>query len=244
VDFFQSASKTPIFAAVSQLALLMKKFTFCIFALLVLCSPLCSFAQSDEDPSGRYFSVGPVFSLGMTTFAGDVAEGFKIKPRVGFTFGALTELDISQSIAFNLGLWYESRGRYWYDEDNEELANYSAELGYLTLAPMFNFRHFLLGLGIRLPMSGTLITKGNAVTNRNDDLPFGPYEMKTAIDIKIGGNIELLETRGGTFNFIVLGGYDLTPPFKTINAPAFNPGEPDASLFLGLNYLFNAAPLK
>jgi hypothetical protein len=226
----------------------MKKLIFSLFAFLLLCaSPLSTFAQSDVSASGRYFSVGPIFTAGMSTYAGDVAETYKIKPRFGFSVGIFSELDFSQTAGMNLGLGYESRARYWYREANESIENYTAELGYLSITPLFNFRHFLLGFGFRLPMSGTLIVD-RANTKSNQELPYtnastGEIEMTTAIDFKIGGNIELLETTGGILNFIVLAGYDLAPPFKEVGAPLFNPAGPDASLQIGLNYLFNAAAL-
>jgi hypothetical protein len=220
-----------------------------IFSLAVLART--AVAQETIPPggsAGRFFSVGPVFTVGMTTFTGEVAEGYKIKPRIGYTFGAFSEVDISEAIGFNLGIVYEARSRYWYDEADEDRANYTIEMNYLTLNPLFNFRHFLLGFGIRLPMSGSLITEGTAIQKANYDLPksFGSveYAMNTAIEVKIGGNIEILETRGGALNFLVLAGYDLTEPFKKIPEPAFNPGQPDASLHIGLNYMFNAVELK
>jgi hypothetical protein len=218
----------------------MKKFTLAILAIVCFCCISSqTFAQATP-ASDRHFSVGPMFTLGMSTFTGDVAEGYKIRPRFGFMVGALSQVDISEAIAFDLGLAYESRARYYYSEADEDLFNSTAELGYLTVLPMFNFRHFLLGFGIRLPMSGTYVTKtGSGKTNT--EIPSG--DLKTAIDLKIGGNIELFETRGGVFNFIVLAGYDLAPPFKA-NSVGFDPGQPDASLQLGLNYLFNAVTLK
>ena len=221
----------------------MKKFTFSILALLIasgLSTPAIA-QSSDASVDGRYFSIGPIFTAGASTMAGDVAEGWKIKPRFAFQFGAFSEVDISEAIAFNLGLTYESRARYVYSEADEDAFNSTSELGYLTISPLFNFRNFLLGFGIRLPMSGTAVTEVSGVKSNTD---IDTDDLKTAIDIKIGGNIPILETRGGTLNFIVLGGYDLVPPFKEVKEPNFNPGQPDGSLHIGLNYLFNAAELK
>jgi hypothetical protein len=148
----------------------MKKFTLAILAVLCLCGTSQQASAQATPGSDRYFSVGPVLTFGMSTFAGEVAETYKIKPKFGFNFGALTQLDISDAVAFNLGLTYESRARYWYKEANEDIENYTAELGYLTVSPLFNFRHVLVGFGIRLPMSGTLIVD-RANKKTNEELP-------------------------------------------------------------------------
>jgi hypothetical protein len=220
----------------------MKKVFLAVLALAALVStPQRSAAQSEPVTSNRKFSIGPILTFGASTMTGDVATGYKIKPRLAWQFGALGEVDISDAISFDLGLTYESRARYYYSEANEDAFNSTAELGYFTISPLFNFSHFLLGFGIRLPMSGTAIVKsGSTEVNKDIDTD----DMKTAIDVKIGGNIPLLNTRGGTLNFIVLAGYDLVAPFKSVPEPNFNPGQPDASLHLGINYLFNAAELK
>lgn len=248
----------PIFAAVSQPALIMKKLALSVLAVLSLFlisrPALAQDALPPGESAGRFFSVGPIFTGGASTFAGDVADSYKIKLKTSFTFGALTEIDISPAIAFNLGLQYETRGRYWYKESNEDAFNYTGELSYLTISPLFNFRHVLLGFGIRLPMAGTLITDEFG-TKTNRELPYsslttGKIEMSTPIEFKLGGNIEALETRGGTLNIIILGGFDLSPAFKTVSGtgpdakPLFNPGQPEGSLHLGLNYLFNAVEFK
>jgi hypothetical protein len=219
----------------------MKKFTFSILSLLLLGGSVQNaFAQAAPGTGGRYFSLGPVFMGGASTFAGDVEEGYKIKPRFSLQFGMLSEVDISEAIAFNLGLTYETRARYMYLEEDEDLMNTTTELAYFTISPLFNFRKFLLGFGLRLPMSGNAIVETPVGSSNND---IDTDDMKMAIELKIGGNIEILETRGGALNFIVLAGYDLVPPFKSVST-GFDPGQPDASLHIGLNYLFNAAELK
>src|SRR5688572_7225199 len=106
----------------------MKKITVAVLAILSLLALTQSALAQAIEPgasAGRFFSVGPVFTAGMSTFTGEVAEGSKIKPRFGFTFGAFSEVDISEAIGFNLGIVYESRSRYWYDEANEDRANYT-----------------------------------------------------------------------------------------------------------------------
>src|SRR5688572_23483036 len=107
----------------------MKKLTLAVLALFTLCG-LAQNTSAQTVPAGesagRFFSVGPIFTGGASVMAGDVADTYKIKARMGFTFGALAEIDISEAIAFNLGLQYESRGRYWYQESDEKNFNYDA----------------------------------------------------------------------------------------------------------------------
>lgn len=229
----------------------MKKITLAVLAALLLCGLSQQAVAQDNTPpaisTGRYLSVGPWFSAGASVMAGDVADGYKIKAKTSFTFGALGQIDISYAVGFNLGLTYESRGRFWYRESNEPAENYSLDLSYLTISPLFNFRSFMIGFGIRLPMAGTLVAKGTAISEKNYDLPvsFGTfeYDMQTVIEGKIGANVELLETRGGTLGLSVLAGYDLTRPFKKVPV-GVDPGQPDAALHIGLNYLFHATEMK
>jgi hypothetical protein len=219
----------------------MKKLILAVLASFSLCGlSQQATAQTAED---RHFSVGPMFTAGLATFAGDVEEGFKIKPRFAWSFGALSQLDISSKIAFNLGLAYESRARYYYLENNEDAGNVTTEMASLEIMPLFNFSNFLLGFAFRLPMSGTAISKGTTAGvsySRNTDVT---DDMKMAVEVKIGGNIPILRSEAGTLSFLVLGGYDISQPFKSVNT-GFDPGQPDASLRIGLDYLFNVAHLK
>ncbi len=214
-----------------------------LLAVLVSCT-LCGLSQNataQATAEDRHFSLGPMFSAGLATFAGDVEEGWKIKPRFAWSFGALTQLDLTSSIAFNLGLGYESRARYRYNEANEDAFNVTNEMASLEIMPLFNFSNFLIGFAFRLPMSGTQITRSQSVSVNTD----ATDDMKTAIEVKIGGNIPILRSETGTLSFLILGGYDLSKPFKSVTtANQFDPGQPDASLRLGLDYLFNISKLK
>lgn len=218
----------------------MKKLLFSLAALLMLAGT--SSSVNAQDLFARRFSVGPVFTGGLHTLAGEVPEGYKIKPRFGFSVGAFSEVDVSNLVSIDLGLTYLNRPRFFHVENDEDI-NTTWDVSYLAITPMASFKGFLLGFGINLPMSGTAITK-TPFGDSNTDIESS--DMKTVIDFKIGGNIPIIKTEGGDLSFLVLGSYDLTKPFATSELDGDGDGfsGPDASVHLGLTYQFNVSTMR
>lgn len=167
------------------------------------------------------------------------------KNGVGFNgvpdFGASFYLPMSTTS--NLGLDMEmGYSSYSYilksaHNDDEFQFNHS----YFTINPNFYFGGFLLGFSFGLPISSDY-----------DGTEVKTSTQNTFIEVKIGGMIPIFKDETGELNFVIMGGYALTPMYSDYvkNDPLNGILPTDelihdkhnpriASLGMGFNFLFN-----
>jgi hypothetical protein len=199
-----------------------------------------------QDLFSRRLSIGPMGSAGMHISTGEVPDGYKIKPVIGWSAGVLGEIDVSRLVSVDLALTYLQRGRYFYIQNNESY-NTTIDVSYLSIAPMASFKGFLMGFGINLPMGATSLTKTPTQSDIEVDVP--DRELKTVIDVKLGGHMPMFRTDQGNLSLLLLASYDIVKPFKDdgmFSAPVTTGRDfagPDVSLHIGLSYQINVTNL-
>ena len=220
----------------------MKKFLFSL-AVLVLTLGLTKSASA-QDLFSRRLSAGPMGTAGLHITTGDVPDGWKIKPTMGWSVGALAEVDVSRLVSVDLGLSYLQRGRYFYDQANENNDNRRINVSYFSIAPMASFKGFLMGFGINMPMSGEQIINKTG-GSKDSTVAVPDKELKTAIDVKLGGHMPLMRSDQGHLSLLLIASYDITKPFKDdgVFSVQSESGRDfagnDVSLHIGLSYQFN-----
>jgi hypothetical protein len=189
-----------------------------------------------ENATGR--KVNPDF-MGMPYVGAAIYAPFGIDTRMGL------RLDIAYSSVSSLVRPYEmyAGGSNW-------SKSFQERYNYVTIAPMINLAGFLIGMGINIPASGTM--KNDAGT----EFEVRTADMKTALDVRLGGQITVWDSNMGILTVDILAKYGFSGVYNDnsytigsavehIGFPADNvtaktiTGMVPASLTLGLSYLFN-----
>ncbi len=198
--------------------------------------------------------VGPLFSAGESVSAGTVANGAKTSSAFAFSAGAIADFPLNAHIAFTLGLAYDMRGINYHDQDNDaNKVDYT--FSYFEIRPEFRFSGFLLGVGIGIPVSatatagGNILPPGGAIVSQSAP-SVGSSSMDPLIEIRLGGEIPILQSSSGDLNLTIDGAYaftqisknPLTPYSITATPKSTENNGPLASVELGLQYLFDLTP--
>ncbi|MBS1561923.1 MAG: hypothetical protein JSS89_09985 [Bacteroidetes bacterium] len=189
-----------------------------------------------ENATGR--KVNPDF-MGMPYLGAAIYAPFGIDTRMGL------RLDIAYSSVSSLVRPYEmyAGGSNW-------SKSFQERYNYVTIAPMINLAGFLIGMGINIPASG--IMKNDAGT----EFEVRTADMKTAVDVRLGGQITVWSSDIGTLTVDILAKYGFNGVYNDnsytigsavehIGFPADNvtsktiTGMVPGSLTLGLSYLFD-----
>jgi len=189
-----------------------------------------------ENGIGR--KVNPDF-IGLPYFGAVIYAPFGVDTRLGL------RLDIAYSSVSSLVRPYE-----YYSGGSNWTKSFQERYNYVTIAPMINLAGFLIGMGINIPASATM--KNDAGT----EFEVRTADMKTALDVRLGGQITVWNSDMGLLTVDILAKYCFTGVYNDnrytmgssvehIGFPAENSsgkaitGMTPASITLGLSYLFN-----
>ena len=207
----------------------------------------------------RQYYLGPsvVFKGGVN--AASIPEGYKTSanfngiPDIGITFKWM--FDKNSSIGLLVDAEYATYS-FRMRNENEELANDNTTIvykpQYITFAPGIYFSGVTVNLAVGLPTGINVQTVAGDVPNTK--FIFTSQDMNTPnIEIRVGGQIPVLDSETGHMNIVIRGGYMLSGVLKSeyfgnsgsgnehFPSSSFNPNV--ASLGIGINYLFDMGAL-
>ena len=188
----------------------------------------------------NWFTVGPFFTAGADVFSGQVPKGSKTDAQFAFTGGAFGAFNFSPKFAIALGVGYEQRGLYFRDEQSDTLWQSTSKINYFSIQPSLKFQAFMVGVSIGMPLSISQVnTQGPAsfpaLVQKTDG------DLKTLIDVRMGGMIPIMQNEKSDLNFFVQGSYSLTSALKEGVDPNNNNAAvkyPLPTLQLGFCYTF------
>lgn len=187
------------------------------------------------------------------------AEGRKINPdfmalpgygvAIYAPFGSKTNLGARLDVGVTQ---FSTRMRPFEFYGNESNWNgyFTERYRYFTIAPTINLAGFLVGAGINIPMKATMEPSGGT------EFVVDKTTLKTAIDIRIGGAIKVMENDLGVLNVEILARYFISGIYNdgqyTMGTAVDRLGYPKpgittvenmvpASVSIGASYLFNLA---
>lgn len=193
-------------------------------------------AINTENAVGR--KVNPDF-MGLPYFGAAIYAPFGVQTRIGM------RIDLAYSSLSSLVRPYE-----FYGGNTGWNSNLRERYNYVTVAPMFSLAGFLIGMGFNFPASATM--KNDAGT----EFEVRTADLKTAIDVRLGGQITAWDSELGVLTVDILAKYTFTGlyndgaytmgsavervgiPAQNVNSAAVTNMVP-ASLTLGISYLFN-----
>ncbi len=190
-------------------------------------------------------TLGPLFSAGQAVNAGTVGSGTKTSMAFAFSVGADADFPLNPNIALHLGVAYDARGVNFH-EQNDANNKVDYTFGYFEFRPEFRFSGFLIGVGLGIPVSAS--ATGGGLTKAPS---LGASAMGTLFELRLGGEIPVIQTDNGTFYFTLEGSYAFTSivsnsndaplPYYDVNnvPPTTDNNGPLASAELGIKYLFD-----
>ncbi len=209
---------------------------------LTLVALFVTLGLSIVQAQGNRITVGPEFLAGGSVYAGTVPKSLKTDARFSFNFGALGYYNSTESFALMLGLVYDSRGMNFHQQDD---ANHfeNSTFNYLSFQPGVKFKDFTLGLGLGIPLGGSIDEHTGVATGTTD---ISASRMATMVELRLGGSVPILESELGDLRFIINGSYPLTKTFSSSLGFTFN-GNPQSqdgpipTLQAGLSFQFGVS---
>ena len=211
----------------------MKTFSATV-ALILSLFTFSAHAQSGmSSENWRDMKVGPMFTGGLAIHAGSADTTFQPKSGFAFSVGGRMQYPFSVSMAFDLGLCYDSRSLTFESSDGSLKSNQT--VSYISLRPGFNLGGFIIGLGLGLPVGTSADLNGSSVTTNTSDMGF-------LVEGRAGANVNLMESNNGNqLRLLVEGSYGFTKVNKTFTSDEKNNG-PLATAEIGLAYFFDTNP--
>lgn len=215
----------------------------CVLGLLCMMIPTRSSGQQSSSLSG--IEAGPFFTGGINYHLAAVTEGGEYENTFAFTGGVMTAITLESSFKFGGALAYETRSTTL--KFREGKSEYTVDRAYLSLQPYVMYEPFIVGLGLRLPMSGSYIVNIDpdgdtsiVEEHSNESLPSG--DMATMIDLRAGFDFTLVDTDDGSFNMTLLGTMSLGGILS--NESYITGSGSEASIQVGFSYLFDLSKLE
>jgi hypothetical protein len=216
------------------------------FVTLIVLTSLSvrSFAQETDTMAYKHYEFGPLATLGLSVFQGDVPEGSKTDIHFpAFTFAIQGIYSFHPYWGAGIAIGYESRGMWFKKEDVEE-PNEDFTLNYITIRPSIKFKQFLLGVNIGIPSSNNLkIIPGSGLAEF--ERSFGTDTMNTMIDIRAEGMLPITESETGALYLHINASYCVSDAigkggFTTVGQNDMTPvtKSPIPTVQIGLSYLF------
>ncbi|MBC8124674.1 MAG: hypothetical protein H7X70_02970 [Candidatus Kapabacteria bacterium] len=186
--------------------------------LLALAFGTSAFAQTDTTSAStpKYvIRVGPTLGLVSGGVALDNAEGRKVNPDFWFlqNYGVMVFAPFSKgsSMGARLDLGISTVGTrtrpYEFFDSKTDWKGYTIErYTYFTVAPQVSLYGVLIGMGINIPMKGEMWHP-----ERSDEtFIVEKSTLKTAIDVRLGGSINVWDSKVGILTVELLAKYFVT----------------------------------
>ena len=201
--------------------------------LLALTATLARAQHEDHYGDVR---VGPVATGGSSINAGDVANGTKTSPLFNYSAGALADVPMSDNMALDLTLAYDTRAVNFHMQGNTDIG-VDFSYGYLAVRPTVRVNAFYLGLGMGFPVSASTTGHGqSAPTVKTSD-------VNVLYEARLGGRMQLVDTKPGTLYLTLDGAYAfnriLAHEYFKDEAPDNKNNGPLATAQLGVLFLFD-----
>jgi hypothetical protein len=196
--------------------------------------------HAQDAPAWKHFRIGPAITAGASVNAGPVAEGWKTSPQFALSVDALGNIPLIPEISLDLSVGYNLRAINFHDQADPDHNKFNYSMSYAVLQPEFVLKGFTVGFGLGIPVSGSYdYTYKLPSTTKEGSLATGA--MTTQFEIRLGGDIPIVESDAGKFLVLIRGAYSLSDifshdaPFGTLTK---NNG-PLATLQMGFSYLFD-----
>jgi len=155
-------------------------------------------------------NVGPYFLAGASVFSGDVPYTWKTDLKFAFSGGVMSTYNTSPRFGINLGLAYDSRNIFFYDEDEKNITN-KINLSTFDIYAGAKFSDFMIGFAFGFPMNGEMtLNDGAGHELVAGEQHFSADSMGIKIDLRLGAAFNIVESDVGKLQFMIQAAYPLS----------------------------------
>jgi hypothetical protein len=199
---------------------------FAVLFSLFFCFAV-TFAQTEEEEIPKGLSIGPYFGWSVAGInASEVPNGTKnsveTAPSPNFGIMGYYPTDYTKNSGFG-GMLGFKQIPYGFNKGEQKTG---FTFSYFIIGAFFNISGFTIGLDASFPSSGKII---------DSDVELNTDNAATCVDLKLGGFFKVQESKFGSLNVFLNGGYFLSDQYNNSTSYKVNPAHAE----IGLSYLLN-----